>query len=135
VLADWGEGASVSGGGSGAPAQPNDATWLHAFFPGTLWTSAGGDFAPAPSASTTVAGVGDYAWRDPRLTADVQAWLAGGDEHGWAVIGDESEPGTARRFDSREHPAPEQRPRLTLHYSMTTRAAPRTWGGVKLRYR
>src|SRR5262245_55242781 len=33
VLADWGEGSSAAFGGQGAPAQPGDATWLHAFFP------------------------------------------------------------------------------------------------------
>ena len=135
VLADWGEGASVSSGGGGAPAQEGDATWLHAFFPGTFWTSAGGDFDAAPSASTTVAGEGDYTWSGPQLTADIQAWLATGEEHGWILIGDETEPGTARRFDSREQAIAQQRPRLTLHYSMVTRAVPHTWGGLKYRYR
>jgi len=135
ALANWGEGASASSGGSGAPAQPGDATWLHAFFPATFWISPGGDFAPSPSASTSVAGVGDYTWRDSRLTADVQAWLGAGEDNGWIVIGDETEPGTARRFDSREHPTPAQRPQLTVHYSITTRASPQSWGDLKIRYR
>lgn len=134
VLASWGEGASVSGGGGGAPAEHDDATWLHAFFPGTFWTSPGGDFATPPSASLTVAGEGDWAWRDPRLTADVQAWLAEGENHGWVVIGDETGHGTARRFDSREYPNPDRRPRLTLHYSMVTQALPLSWGGLKQRF-
>ena len=135
VLADWGEGASSSAGGSGAPAQDGDATWLHTFYPGTFWASRGGDFTSTPSASMTVVGEGDYAWRSPELTADVQAWLAAGAEHGWIMIGEETVPGTARRFDSREHPTPEQRPWLALHYSMVTPAEPHTWGGLRHRYR
>lgn len=135
VLADWGEGASSSAGGSGAPAQDGDATWLHTFYPASFWASAGGDFNGSPSASTTVAGEGDYTWRGPGLSADVQAWLAQDGDHGWIVIGDESVPGTARRFDSREYPTPERRPWLALHYSLATPAESRTWGGLKRHYR
>jgi hypothetical protein len=135
VLANWGEGASVSSGGGGATAEFDDATWLNTFFPGAFWSSTGGDFALPPSASATVAGEGDWAWRDPQLTADVQAWLAEGGNHGWVVISDETVPGTARRFDSREYSNPDRRPRLTLHYSMVTQAVPHSWGGLKHRYR
>ena len=135
VLADWGEGASSSAGGAGAPAQEGDATWLHTFFPGSFWASAGGDFTGLPSASTTVAGEGDYTWQGPGLIADVQAWLAQGGDHGWIVIGDESVPGTARRFDSREYLTPERRPWLSLHVSLATPAESRTWGGLKRQYR
>lgn len=135
VLADWGEGASVSGGGTGAPAQDGDATWLHTFFPAAYWTMPGGDFAASPSASTTVAGEGDWEWRGSQLTADVQSWLADGGEHGWILVGDETVPGTARRFDSREYPTPDRRPRLTVHYSMLTPAVARSWGGLKLHLR
>ena len=78
---------------------------------------------------------GDWAWSDARLTADVQSWLAEGGDHGWVVIGDESAPGTARRFDSREHATTEQRPRLEIHYSMVTGTTARTWGSLKQGYR
>lgn len=135
VLVAWGEGASVSAGGGGAPAEVGDATWLHTFFPGTYWAAPGGDFVLSPSAATTVVGEGDWEWRDPQLTADVQAWLAGGNDHGWVVIGDEAAAGTARRFDSREYATPDRRPRLTIHFSTVTPAAPRTWGGLKTCYR
>ena len=52
VLADWGEGvADAPGGeGGGAPASAGDATWLHTFFPGSFWSSPGGDFEGALSA-------------------------------------------------------------------------------------
>ncbi|MCA8961045.1 MAG: DNRLRE domain-containing protein [Planctomycetes bacterium] len=59
VLADWGEGTSSAGGGSGAPATPGDATWTLGFYPdsATAWTNPGGDFDPAVLSSTTVTGV------------------------------------------------------------------------------
>jgi hypothetical protein len=135
ILVAWGEGASESSGGSGGSAQEGDATWLHAYFPGVFWITPGGDFSGLPSASTTVDGEGHYRWSDAQLTADIQAWLAAGEEHGWILIGDETLPGTARRFDSREHTTPEQRPRLTLHYSMPTPTVPQTWGQLKYHYR
>src|SRR5213078_2278100 len=45
ILRDWGEGASDAGtpGGSGATAQPGDATWIHTFFDTSFWANAGGD--------------------------------------------------------------------------------------------
>jgi hypothetical protein len=45
VLADWGEGASDSPLGQGAPAQPGDTTWLNSSYPGSLWSNPGGDVA------------------------------------------------------------------------------------------
>jgi hypothetical protein len=126
VLADWGEGTSASAGGTGAPAQPGDATWLHTFFPNAFWASAGGDFAPAPSATALVGGAGTWAWSSAALAADVQAWLDGTlVEHGWALLGDESVPLTARRFDARESLTPEWRPRLVVAYTAPPAAAGR----------
>jgi hypothetical protein len=62
--ADWGEGttgasSTVGGSGQGFPANAGDATWNARFFPGTLWTTAGGDFAAAASGSTVVGQVDD----------------------------------------------------------------------------
>jgi hypothetical protein len=52
LLSEWGEGTSSAGvrGGIGAGAAASDTTWLHTFFPGSLWTNAGGDFDPIASA-------------------------------------------------------------------------------------
>ena len=61
VSADWGEAGSV-GSGSGSAAHPGDATWLLRFFNTQAWTTAGGDFTPAPSASRSVGGIGPYSW-------------------------------------------------------------------------
>jgi hypothetical protein len=118
VTQDWGEGASNTTSGAGAPATDGDATWLHAFWPDRLWASAGGDFIAQSSASQEVGGVGFYSWTDPRMVADVRAWIAdGSSNHGWLVLGDESALNTARRFESRESAVVEDRPTLTVLYS------------------
>ena len=51
---DWNEGPSVGQSGNGAPAQVGDSTWLYTFWNTQSWTTPGGDFVTAPSASTTV---------------------------------------------------------------------------------
>lgn len=136
VLADWGEAGSASAGGGGAPAQPGDATWLHAFHPVTTWSVPGGDFAPTASAAILALGEGTYAWESPALTTDVQAWLDdGAGNFGWILLGEESIAGTARRFDSRESTEPAMRPRLVLQYSLPTPTVAATWGRLKAHFR
>ncbi len=122
VLADWGEGASMSiamGGGGGAPAEPGDATWLHTFYSAQTWTTPGGDFDPTPSATRVVGGVGPYTWGSTaEMVADVQSWLdTPATNYGWMVRGDESTTTTARRFDTREQLIVEQRPVLTVDFT------------------
>ncbi|MEZ5303682.1 MAG: DNRLRE domain-containing protein [Verrucomicrobiales bacterium] len=104
--AGWGEGASDASGqeGGGANATPGDATWLHSEFGGELWDSPGGDFADAASAASLV---GDrnqfYDWAGPQMVSDAQDWLDDpASNFGWIIIGDESGPATAKRFDSRD---------------------------------
>ena len=118
VLADWGEGVSSSSGGTGAPAQPADATWLHRFYDDVFWTAPGGDFSPEVSGAALVDQVGSYSWGPtPEMTADVQSWLDHPEvAHGWILIGDESVPTTVKRFDSREHPEEANRPLLEVDY-------------------
>lgn len=134
VLADWGEGASNSPMGAGAPAQSNDATWTNTFYPSSLWTAAGGDFAASASDSTNVAGFGTYAWRSPGLAADVHAWTSKTvANYGWILIGDEpSLTRSVREFGSRESGSP---PQLTVYYSVATPVSQTTWGKIKSRYR
>lgn len=120
VLADWGEGASNAPGeeGGGAPALPGDATWKHAFYDTALWTTLGGDFALSASDTQIVFGPGFYTWSSSEMVADVQSWLDNPSESfGWLLLGDESTPSTAKRFDSRQHPDPGVRPVLTLVYT------------------
>ncbi|MBK9387933.1 MAG: DNRLRE domain-containing protein [Planctomycetes bacterium] len=117
--ASWGEGASTGsmGGGGGGPAANNDVTWLHRFYPGTLWINAGGDFAAAASATTLVDMTGRYTWSSTALKADVQDMLdQPGLNHGWMMRGDESVLGTAKRFVTREGTNASQRPVLRVSY-------------------
>jgi hypothetical protein len=140
ALAEWGEGASDGGpsGGSGAPAEPGDATWIHTFFPLLFWTSAGGDFADSASATQSVGGVGFYTWGpSAAMTADAQAWLdSPADNFGWLLHGDEAVGATSRRFASRESPDPSLRPALVLEFNPPpTATSAATWGLVKSLYR
>ena len=118
----WTAGASNPTGNesSGATALTGDSTWLHASFPGTLWTAPGGDHAATPSASSTVTGAaGFFTWTSPALAADVQQWLElPSTNAGWMLRGDEISPQTAKRFDSADSATPDWRPRLTLTYDL-----------------
>jgi hypothetical protein len=121
LLADWGEGTSdaESGTGRGAPATPNDATWLYRFFNTTRWTTPGGDFSSVASASASVGGPGPYTWSSTaQMVSDVQGWLdSPGSNFGWAVIGDETTSSSSKRFDTKENPTPGNRPMLTIDYT------------------
>jgi hypothetical protein len=117
LLAEWGEGPAASSGGGGAPAQAGDATWLHAVSPDRLWVVPGGEFAPDPSAETRVGDVGPYRFASEALAADAQAWLDGSStEFGWILLGDETQPSTAKRFASREAEAAAVSPALVVRF-------------------
>jgi len=121
ALQDWGEGTSVGLGeeGAGGPATPGDATWLHTFFDTQLWTLSGGDFAAAPSATTTVDQIGMYSWSDVGMVGDVQGWLdQPSTNFGWGLIATNFEalPLTAKRFDTRENLDPAAQPLLSVTY-------------------
>ena len=75
LLADWGEGASSSPGGTGAPAMPGDATWIHSFYPDAYWMHNGAQFVGEPSARLVVAGPGVYRFEGDGLLRDVTLWV------------------------------------------------------------
>ena len=117
VLADWGEGASMSAGGGGAPAEPSDATWIHTSSAHDFWTSNGGQFDGEPSARLVVAGPGAYRFEGPELIRDLALWAANPEHNfGWILIGDETVRQTAKGFASREHPDPALRPVLEIRF-------------------
>jgi hypothetical protein len=117
MLSDWGEGASSSPGGTGAPAAPGDATWIHAFYPDQFWSHNGGQFEGEPSARLVVDGPGVYRFEGDGLLSDVQLWSREPDRNfGWILIGDETERTTARAFASRENPDPSLRPVVEIRY-------------------
>ncbi len=127
LLESWGEAGSgaATSGGAGAGADPGDATWAYRFWDATTptsWSTAGGAFVVAPSASVAVPHSGDayVTWGSTSaMVADVQNWLnAPASNFGWIVRVNETDPGSARRFDSRENTIdPAYRPKLTIDFS------------------
>jgi hypothetical protein len=117
---DWGEGDSNAAGeeGTGVRAADGDATWLHTFSPADTWTTPGGDFADVATDSISVGGNGKYTWgAGGSLISDVQNWLDDPTSNfGWMVVGDESSPRTAKRFDSTQNPVAGNRPTLTITF-------------------
>jgi hypothetical protein len=117
VLADWGEGASSSAGGGGAPSQPGDATWIHTFHDKGFWMHNGGQFEGEPTARLVVAGPGTYRFESPQLARDVALWGTRPElNFGWILIGDETSRQTVRAFGSREIPDPALRPVLEITF-------------------
>ena len=127
---DWGEGASNAFGqeGRGTTAQTGDVTWRHTFYSNQFWTSQGGDYVGAASATTNVGGNGKYAWSGPNMVADVQAWVDNpATNFGWILIGLETTT-SAKRFYSREWNTAADRPKLTITYS----EGAATWAGYPI---
>ncbi len=129
LLASWGEGVSNGGGqGTGADAQPGDATWVNRFHPNAPWLTPGGDFDATPSAVQRV-GLPNttYTWSGevpaqggpvPRIVSDVQGWLQNPTgNHGWVFIGAEAGLQNAKRFESRDNSVSSLRPKLTVVYT------------------
>ena len=118
LTADWGEGDSRFDGGRGAPAAAGDATWTYASYDARRWSRPGGDFVEKASATSTVKGAGAVVFGPTsEMRAEVQGWLDHPQSNfGWVLVGEEDEPGSARRFASREADDAAARPRLTVTY-------------------
>jgi hypothetical protein len=120
LTSSWGQGTSNADGqeGGGAPSTPNDATWIHAFYPGSLWSSPGGAFAATSSASASVGGNGSYTWGSTaQMVADVQSWLNNPTTNfGWLLKGPEGVR-SAKRFSSRENTSAATRPALVVEFT------------------
>jgi Bacterial Ig domain/PA14 domain/Secretion system C-terminal sorting domain len=119
LLQDWSEGTSNAGtqAGQGAPASPNDATWLHQFFPSQFWTNAGGTYDTTVSSIQTVDGIGFYSWTGSGLVADVQRWVSNNSSNfGWLLKSNELRTFQAKKFDSRENIVIANRPALQITY-------------------
>ncbi|MCY3003369.1 MAG: DNRLRE domain-containing protein [Planctomycetota bacterium] len=120
VLADWGEGASNTTSGQGAASQPGDATWIHTFYPASLWSTAGGDFAAATSASLSIDPLGVHTFPSTAgALADVQGWLdAPATNFGWLLKLDvETVAQTTKVFGTRESANSAEWPRLVVDYT------------------
>lgn len=121
VTRGWKEGPT-SAGAPGTPAQPGDPTWIHTAYPAGRWAKPGGDYVKALSAKSATEG-DVYTWSStPKLVADVQAWVNSPKTNfGWILIGDESEPATARVFYSSESTDTTLRPQLTVIFRPPSR--------------
>ncbi len=120
VLADWGEGASNTASGQGAPAQPGDATWLQRFYPGSPWSTAGGDFSSTVSTVLAVDQLGLHTWPStPQAVSDVQSWLdAPATNFGWLLKLDaENVSQTTKVFGTRESLDPAEWPTLIVDFT------------------
>lgn len=120
LLVDFGEGDSV-GGGSGAPADPPDATWINRITPGTAWSANGGlagtDYVAAASAREMDRSIAST----PELVADVQSWVDNpASNFGWMLIGNETTDGSVRGYASRESGTVADRPLLTVVFESAT---------------
>ncbi|MBK9330940.1 MAG: DNRLRE domain-containing protein [Ignavibacteria bacterium] len=138
---DWGASFSDAPGeeGFGTQAENGDATWLHTFYNTDNWTNPGGDFSATPSAVLPVGGIGFYTWNSAAMIQDVQGWVNNPQTNfGWMVYGTETEPGTAKRFDSRENDSINFRPVLTVTYTVnkislyTSLMIEGFWDGVQM---
>lgn len=119
LTSGWNEGPASGQSGNGAPASTGDVTWLHTFWNNQFWSTPGGDFATAASASTSVGSSFNwYAWNSTAaLVGDVQGWLdAPATNHGWILIGPEGVLKSAKQFESRES-LPQFRPQLVIDYT------------------
>lgn len=117
--ASWGEGTSVAFGGGGAIASAGDVTWLYRFFPGSAWTTPGGQFSSTVTTSASVGGQGYYNWPSTaQFVSDVQAMVnIPSQNFGWCVQGNEATLQSVRRFDSQESTNVAARPQLTITYT------------------
>jgi hypothetical protein len=120
LTAAWTVGPANGGNsGAGVAASAGDVTWLSRTHPATPWATPGGQFVAQASASTFVdssVGVVPVRWTStPALVADVQLWLADpAANHGWVLIGDETEGQKGKRFESQDNGVSGNRPCLRL---------------------
>ncbi len=122
VTKNWGEGTSDAPDpeGTGTTATTGDATWVHALYTSSPWTTQGGDYTATSSATTSINAEGVYySWSSAQLITDVQNWMNNQTSNfGWIFVGDEANFQTARRFASRENPDALLVPTLEIKYSI-----------------
>ncbi|MEI6948301.1 Ig-like domain-containing protein [Paraflavisolibacter sp. H34] len=116
VTAAWEEGTGACGGSTGVPS------WVTRTGT-TAWTTAGGDFASAPYATTAVSTTGAYSWN---LTTLVQDWYSGDYANEGLLLKFDNETlnNQIKTFASRTHGTPAYQPVLTIHYAPATSCAP-----------
>ncbi|BCA57085.1 hypothetical protein W02_42250 [Nitrospira sp. KM1] len=130
LVGDWAHGptglgvVSIDGTDQGYPAVPPSPTWNERRYQQNQpWSTPGGDFKPAASATTLVGQQLNtaYTWLStPDLVADVQFML---DQpslgFGWMIVNpDERVSGSYRAFYTKDWTDPLMRPQLLLTYEL-----------------
>jgi len=96
---------------------PDGATWTLSS-PGTAWTTPGGDFDVTVVGQITLpAGMGN-GWVSLDATAAARAWVEGGMPNYGLLLRPQSGAYTYHYYYSRNHGAPNQRPRLVVTYTV-----------------
>ena len=118
VSQGWVEGDVISDsrGGGGGQSGSGGATWTTT---GTApWENEGGDFVEAASASLLIADAAAYTWESTeQLVSDVQLWLDDPSlNFGWAVVGNEIDQRSAKRFVSAQNDEESLRPTLSIEF-------------------
>jgi hypothetical protein len=114
LQSEWGEGASDALDGTGAPAEPGDATWTRRIYPTQSWQNDGGDFDATSASSWQMVDASDreYTWN---VVGDVQRWVSGAaTNYGWILVTHEDDERTVKRFSSRHERDASKRPSLAL---------------------
>jgi hypothetical protein len=102
---------------------PDGATWILAG-PGTPWTTPGGDYDTAVVGQTTLPAAMENGWVSIDATAAVRAWVEGGAPNHGLLLRAQSGDFTYHYYHSRDHAAPNLRPRLVIHYTTGGAATP-----------
>lgn len=119
VTASWVEGNGTGTGAAGTIVN-GAVSWDSREHGSVLWATPGGDFDALPSAQVSAGNVTFVyeLWDGVGVTSDVQSWISNpGINHGWIVVGDESQAQTARGYGSSESIDPDERPVLFIEYS------------------
>jgi hypothetical protein len=116
VTRNWTEGTGIDLWPD-ASYVPDGATWSLAG-PDTAWTTPGGDLTTSSVCRVTLpAGMGN-GWVTLDATAAVRAWVERGVPNRGLAVRPESGDYTYHYYYSREHSAPDLRPRLVVNYTV-----------------
>jgi spore coat protein A len=119
----------------GQPPTDSSSTWNYSFYGlADRWATAGGSFSAQPSDSAEGAGFGRPAvFSGSGLIEDVKAWIEHPDEnHGWILVGDETQKATGLQFASREDADVSHQPTLTVSLFVPTGACCESTGTCEI---
>ncbi|EDQ91554.1 uncharacterized protein MONBRDRAFT_6426 [Monosiga brevicollis MX1] len=124
VQQPWGEGTSQASGGECAPATADDATWSYTYYGNrTRWQTPGGDFDPSPLVNLTLTAANQfYNFSSPALSALVNDWLTGQQPNFGLLLKQQNEslPGLARKFASKDAADVNVQPRVLLSFLLVS---------------